>query len=117
MIARGPVMAQIQTGLYDSLEGRVSGEASHLVTGLLQVMLEVMVMSVVEKSSYQFLIMSMTEGSYQKKSTFLSDIVQKGGGVQPESKSFEVVLFSPILTLFWTLNGGGEGGFTLFQKF
>ena len=52
------------------------------------------------------------------KSTFLLDIVQKGGGVvHPESKSFEVVLFSPILTLFWTLNGGGEGGFTLFQKF
>ena len=59
----------------------------------------------------------LPKGSHQKKSTFLSDIVQKGGGVQPESKSFEVVLFSPILTLFWTLNGGGEGGFTLFQKF
>ena len=28
----------------------------------------------------------------------------------PESKSFEVVLFSPILTLFWTLNGGRMGG-------
>ena len=26
--------------------------------------------------------------------------------VQPESKSFEVVLFSPSLTFFWTLNGG-----------
>ena len=34
----------------------------------------------------------------------------KGGGVQPESKSFEVVLFSPILTTFWTLNGGRGGG-------
>ena len=39
----------------------------------------------------------------------------KGGGVQPESKSFEVVLFSPSWTFFWTLNG--EGGMTGFQKF
>ena len=45
-----------------------------------------------------------------KKSVFLSDIVQKGGGVQPESKSFEVVLFSLILTFFWTINGGRVGG-------
>ena len=30
----------------------------------------------------------------------------KGWGVQPESKSFEVVLFSLSLTFFWTLNGG-----------
>ena len=43
---------------------------------------------------------------------FFSDIVQKGGGVQMESKSFEVVLFSLILTFFWTLNGG----VTMFQK-
>ena len=35
------------------------------------------------------------KGSHQKKSTFLSDIVKKGGGVQPESKSFEVVFNSP----------------------
>ena len=35
----------------------------------------------------------------------------KGGGVQLESKSFEIVLLSPILTNFWTLNGWeGEGG-------
>jgi hypothetical protein len=40
-----------------------------------------------------------------------------GGGVQPESKSFEVVLFSPILNFFWTINGGKEGGLTRFQKF
>ena len=29
----------------------------------------------------------------KKKNVFLLDIIQKGGGVQPESKSFEVVLF------------------------
>ena len=32
--------------------------------------------------------------------------MQKGGRVQPESKSFEIVLFTPSLTFFWTLNGG-----------
>ena len=43
------------------------------------------------------------------KHVFILDIVQKGG-VQPESKSFEEVLFSPSCTFFWTLNGGrGEG--------
>ena len=30
----------------------------------------------------------------------------RGGRVQLEFKSFEVVLFSPSLTFFWTLNGG-----------
>ena len=53
----------------------------------------------------------------RNKSVFLFDIVQNGGVVQPESKSFEQVLFSPILTLFWTLNGGRGGGVTMFQKF
>ena len=33
-----------------------------------------------------------------------------GGGVQPESKGFEVVFLLPILTLFWTLNGERGGG-------
>ena len=44
-MARSPVTVQIQTGQFDSLEGRVSGEASHLVTDLLQVLVEVMVMA------------------------------------------------------------------------
>ena len=46
----------------------------------------------------------------EEKNVFFLDIVRKrGGGVQPESKSFELVLFSPMLTLFWTLNGGRGG--------
>ena len=36
--------------------------------------------------------------------SFLSDIVQKGGGIQQESKSFEVVL---ILYIIWGSGGGG----------
>ena len=32
------------------------------------------------------------------------------GGVQPESKNFEVVLLSPILATFQTLNEGRGGG-------
>ena len=56
------------------------------------------------------LLQLLLRENIRKKSCFLLDIFQKAGGVQPESKSFEVVLFSPILTLFWTLNGGGEGG-------
>ena len=59
----------------------------------------------------------MLREAIKKKSVFLLDIVQKGGGVQPESKSFEVVLFSPILTFFWTINGGRGEGLTMFQKF
>ena len=52
----------------------------------------------------------------KKKSVFLLDIVQKGGvGVQPESKSFEVVLFSPRLAFFWTINGW-RGGLYHFPK-
>ena len=50
----------------------------------------------------------------QKKSVFLSDIVQKHPPVHPESKSFEVVLFSLSLTFFWKLKGGGV---FMFQKF
>ena len=50
------------------------------------------------------------KGSHQKKKFFLSDTVQKGGGVQPESESFEVVLFTPSLTFFWTLIGWRVGG-------
>ena len=47
----------------------------------------------------------------EKKRLFFGHCPKGGGGVQPESKSFEVVLFSPILTFFWTINGGrGEGG-------
>ena len=53
-------------------------------------------------------------GKPSEKKHFFLDIVQKGWGVQPESKSVEVVLFSPILTLFWTINGGRRGGLTLF---
>jgi hypothetical protein len=45
------VLAQIQVGQFSSLEGRVSGEASHLVTGLLQVILQVMLLSIVRKPS------------------------------------------------------------------
>ena len=45
------MLAQIQAGQFSSLEGRVSGEASHLVTGLLQVLLQVMLMSLVENPS------------------------------------------------------------------
>ena len=37
------------------------------------------------------------------------DIVQRGGGVQPESNSFELVLFSPSLAFFWTIIGGERG--------
>ena len=44
-----------------------------------------------------------------KKTSFFWTLSKRGGGVQPESKSFEVVLFSPILTLLWTLNGEGVG--------
>ena len=45
----------------------------------------------------------------RKKSLSFGHCVQ-GGEVKPESKSFEVVFFSPVLTLFWTINGGrGKG--------
>ena len=53
-----------------------------------------------------------------KKRLYFGHSPKRGGaaGGQPESKSFEVVLFSPrpILTSFFTLNGGGM---TRFQKF
>ena len=42
----------------------------------------------------------LDKGRHKKRRVFLLDIVQKGGGVQPKSKSFEVVLFSPIFSLF-----------------
>ena len=48
-----------------------------------------------------------------KKSCFISDIVQKGGGVKPESKSFGVVFFWDF---FWTFSIEG-GGLNPFQKF
>ena len=51
LTGRSPVLAQIQVGQFSSLEGRVSGEASHLVTGLLQVKLQVMLLSIVRKPS------------------------------------------------------------------
>ena len=41
-----------------------------------------------------------------KKSMRLSFGHCPKGGVQQESKSFEVVLFSLSLTFFWSLNGG-----------
>ena len=36
------------------------------------------------------------------------------GGIEHETKSFEVVLIPPIFTLFWTLNG--ERGGNVFLK-
>ena len=51
------------------------------------------------------------KGSHQTKKRLSFGHCPKGGeGVQPESKSFEVVLFSPSLAFFWTLNGGRGGG-------
>ena len=44
-----------------------------------------------------------------KKASFFRTLSKRGGRDQPESKSFEVVLFSPSLTFFWTLNGGRGG--------
>ena len=43
------------------------------------------------KDSRKYLALQNRKGSHlekTKKSVFLSDIVKKGGGVQPESKSF-----------------------------
>ena len=58
-----------------------------------------------------------TEGRHPKKKRLsVGHCPKGGGGVQPESKSFEVVLFSPSLTFFWTLNGG-RGWVTRFQMF
>ena len=54
--------------------------------------------------------------TYVQNKSYLTDVQNRGEGVQPECKSFEVVLFSPILTLFWTLNGGGEEGVNPVQK-
>ena len=44
-----------------------------------------------------------------RKNIFVLGNVQRGGGIQPESKSLEVVLLSPILTTFGTLNGEKGG--------
>ena len=44
----------------------------------------------------------------RKKASFFR-AMSKGVGVQPECKSFEVFFLSPILTTFWTLNGGRGG--------
>ena len=55
-------------------------------------------------------IASLREDIQNKKASLLWAMSKGGGGVQPESKSFEVVFLSPILTNFWTLNGGrGQG--------
>ena len=54
--------------------------------------------------------------THQKKSVFLSGNVQRGG-VQPESKSFEVLFFSPYFDQLLDIKGGGGGGLTMFQKF
>ena len=43
----------------------------------------------------------LTEGRHQIKSVLLLGNVQRR--IQPESKSFEIVLLSPILTAFFTL--------------
>ena len=45
-----------------------------------------------------------------KKKVFILDIVlsKREGWVQQESRSLEVILFSPILLLFWTLGETGD---------
>ena len=73
MTARSPVTLQIQTGQFSSLEGRVSREASHLVTDLLKVLIVVIVMAVAVSPSR----------------SALSDLVPK------------LVLFLPLKSAFW----------------
>ena len=51
----------------------------------------------------------------RKKASFFRTLSKGGGGFNRGSKTFEVVLFSPILTLFWTLKG--EGGWPCFKSF
>ena len=51
----------------------------------------------------------VNKGSH-KKAYFFQTLSNRGWGVQPESKSFEVFLFSPSLAFFWTINGGEGGG-------
>ena len=60
------------------------------------------------------MMMSWIREDIKKICVFLSDIVQKGGGgVQPESKSFQVFLFSLSLTFFWTCSKSFEALFCL----
>ena len=49
--------------------------------------------------------------------TFCPDLKETHPGEKAESKSFEVVLFSPILDLFWTFNGGRGGNDYVSQVF
>ena len=39
------------------------------------------------------------------------------GGFNQNPKVLRLILIFPILTIFWTLNGGNGGGLTMFQKF
>ena len=54
--------------------------------------------------------MTIREAIKKNKRFFFRTLSKRGVGVQPESKSFEAVLFSPSLAFFWALNGGERRG-------